>query len=47
MNPEQMLTRDAIAEGAVTCIDPEDLQRRQLKVLSQQLKQLIDKEASV
>ncbi len=47
MNPEQMLTRDALAEGAVTCIGPEDLQRRQLKVLSQQLKQLIDKEASV
>jgi len=38
MNPEQMLTRDALAEGAVTCIGPEDFQRRQLKVLSQQAK---------
>jgi hypothetical protein len=39
--------RDELAEGAVTCIGPEDLQRCQLKVLSKYLKQLIYKEASV
>jgi hypothetical protein len=47
MNPEQMLTRDALAEGAISYICPKDLQKHQLKLLSQQLKQLIDKETSV
>jgi hypothetical protein len=47
MNPEQFLTRDALAEGATTHKNPEDLENHQLTILSQQLKDLICKDAAV
>ncbi len=46
MNPEQVLARDALSEGAITHKNPEDLENHQLKVLSNQLKQLIREEAT-
>ncbi len=47
MNPEQLLTRDALIEGATTHKTSEDLENHQLTVLATQLKQLIRQEASV
>ena len=47
MNPEQMLTKDALSQGAATYKNAEDLQNYQLQMLSQQLRQLIHQEASV
>ena len=47
MNPEQLLTRDALNDGAITNKSAEDFENRQLEILSSQLKQLIRKEASV
>ena len=47
MNPEQLLTRDALAEGAVTKRSREDIENYQLKILSRQLKELIRNEAAV
>ena len=47
MNPEQLLTRDALAEGATTTKNQEDIENRQLNILSEQLKHLIRKEAAV
>jgi hypothetical protein len=47
MNPEQLLTKDALTEGATTQKSTEDLENHQLQILSSQLKQLIHKEASV
>ena len=47
MNPEQLLTKDALTEGAITHKTAEDLENHQLQLLSSQLKQLIHKEASV
>ena len=47
MNPEQMLTRDALSEGAITHRNSEDLENHQLQILSSQLKQLIRQEATV
>jgi pyrroloquinoline quinone (PQQ) biosynthesis protein C len=44
MNPEQVLARDALVQGAITAQDTED---RQLAVLRRQLKELILSEASV
>ena len=44
MNPEQVLARDALIQGAITTQDEED---RQLAVLRKQLKELILAEASV
>jgi hypothetical protein len=38
MNPEQLLTRDALAEGAITHKNQEDIENHQLKILSPQLK---------
>jgi hypothetical protein len=46
MNPEQVLTREALAEGATTRQNPEDLENHQLTILSNQLKQLIRQEAT-
>jgi site-specific recombinase XerD len=46
MNPEQILTRDALSEGATTYRDPEDFENHQLAILSNQLKQLIRQEAT-
>lgn len=47
MNPEQVLTRDALSEGATTYKNAEDYENQQLAVLSSQLKQLIRQEATV
>ena len=47
MNPEQLLTRDALADGAVTHNSTEDFENHQLAILSNQLKQLIRQEATV
>lgn len=47
MNPEQLLTRDALSEGAVTYKTADDYENHQLQILGRQLKQLIQKEASV
>jgi hypothetical protein len=47
MNPEQLLTRDALAEGATTTKNQTDLENRQLTILSEQLKHLIRQEAAV
>jgi site-specific recombinase XerD len=47
MNPEQILTRDALNDGAITYKTADDCENHQLQILSQQLKQLIQKEASV
>ena len=47
MNPEQLLTRDALAEGATTHKNQEDLENHQLTILSNQLKQLIQQAATV
>jgi len=38
LNPEQLLTKDALSQGAITCNDNEELQNHQLKMLSQQLR---------
>jgi hypothetical protein len=47
MNPEQLLTRDALAEGATTHRNIDDLENHQLTILSQQLKELIRQDAAV
>jgi hypothetical protein len=47
MNPEQILARNVIIDGAATYKTSEDLQNHQLVILRDQLKQLIRKEASV
>jgi site-specific recombinase XerD len=47
MNPEQILTRDALAEGAATFKSSDDFENHQLAILSSQLKQLIRQEATV
>jgi hypothetical protein len=43
MNPEQVLARDALAEGATT--HKEDLETHQLTVLANQIKQLVQQSA--
>jgi hypothetical protein len=47
MNPEQLLTRDALAEGATTYKTEGENQNHQLEILTSQLKQLIRESASV
>jgi site-specific recombinase XerD len=47
MNPEQLLARDALSDGAITHINSNDLENHQLQILSNQLKQLIRQEATV
>jgi len=47
MNPEQHLTRDALAEGATTKRNQQELENHQLTILTQQLKDLIRQEAAV
>jgi len=47
MNPEQLLTRDALAEGAITHKNQDDLVNYQLTNLSRQLKDLIRQDAAV
>jgi len=46
MNPEQLLSRDALSDGATTHKNQEDLENRQLIILSNQLKQLIQHAAT-
>ena len=46
MNPDQLLTREALAEGATTYKDQADFESHQLSVLSNQLKQLIQQAAT-
>jgi len=46
MNPEQLLSRDALSDGATTHKNQEDLENRQLIILSNQLKQLIQQAAT-
>jgi len=45
MNPEQMLTREALSQGATAYTSPEDLENHQLTALSNALKQMIRQEA--
>jgi hypothetical protein len=47
MNPEQYLTRDALAEGATTNRNSQELENHQLTILGRQLKDLIRQEAGV
>ena len=47
MNPEQVLVRDALVQGAATYKNSEDLENRQLEILTNQLKKLIRQEATV
>ena len=45
MDPEQVLARDALADGATTHKNQEELETHQLSVLANQLKQLIQESA--
>ncbi|MCW3994960.1 MAG: hypothetical protein NWE98_02270, partial [Candidatus Bathyarchaeota archaeon] len=45
MNPEQVLARDALAEGATTYKSQEDLEAHQLTVLANQIRQLVQESA--
>jgi hypothetical protein len=47
MNPEQVLARDALSDGATTYQNSEEFENRQLQILSNQLKQLIREETAV
>jgi len=47
MNPERLLTRDALADGAVTHKNSESLEDYQLFVLSEQLKQIVWQAATI
>ena len=46
VTPEQVLTRDALSQGAITYKTADDYQNHQLQILSNELKQLIKREAS-
>ncbi len=46
-NPEQLLVKDALIQGAATYKNAQDLENHQLQILSDQLKQLIRQEATV
>jgi hypothetical protein len=45
MNPEQVLTREALTQGAVAYIPPQDKESHDLQVLSQTLRDMIRQEA--
>ena len=47
LNPEQILTREALTKGAAVYTSPNDLENQQLATLNQALKQLIRQEATV
>jgi hypothetical protein len=47
MNPEQVLTREALSDGATTYESAEDFENHQLTILGNRLKQLIRDEATV
>jgi hypothetical protein len=44
MNPEQVLAREALTQGAVVHITPQDRESHDLQVLSQTLRDLIHQE---
>jgi len=44
LNPEQLLTRDALAEGAISYANQADIENHQLIVLSNQIKELLRNE---
>jgi hypothetical protein len=46
MNPEQLMTKEALAEGATTYRNEEDLENHQLAVLTSHLRQLIHQAAT-
>jgi hypothetical protein len=46
MNPEQVLTREALSDGATTYKNTEDYENQQLAILSNQLRELIRQEAT-
>ena len=45
MNTKQVLTREALTQGATVCITPQDRENHDLQVLSQTLRELIRQEA--
>lgn len=47
LNPEQILTREALTQGAAVYVSPQNFEDHQLTVLSQTLKQLIRQETAV
>jgi hypothetical protein len=47
MNPEEVLTREALSDGAATYKSAEDYENHQLTILGNQLKQLIREAAAV
>jgi hypothetical protein len=47
INPEQILTKDALAEGSTKHKNQDDLENHQLTILSQQLKELIRQEVAI
>jgi hypothetical protein len=47
MNPEQVLTREALRDGAAQYNNAEDYENHQLAILDNQLKQLIREAATV
>jgi hypothetical protein len=47
MNPEQVLTREALRDGAAQYNNAEDYENHQLAILGNQLKQLIREAATV
>jgi site-specific recombinase XerD len=46
MNPEQLMTKEALSEGATTYKDQDDLENHQLAVLTNHIKQLIHQAAT-
>ena len=46
MNPEQLLSRDALSDGAITNKNQTDLENHQLVILSNQLKMLVQQAAN-
>jgi hypothetical protein len=46
MNPEQLLAKDALIQGAITYKNPAEQENQQLNVLVNQLKVLIKQEAT-
>jgi hypothetical protein len=46
MNPEQLLAREALTQGAITYTNTAELENQQLSSLANQLKELVKREAS-
>lgn len=47
MNPEVLFTRDALTQGEITAKNGEECESHQLQILSNELKELIKREAKV